>query len=106
MQLSPDELTKVKELALAGYSIPMVAEAIDWDVHDFTMLVHQSGSEAFCAYFGGTNESDQKYLKEVIDSSNIGTPQAQALRYRMLQERNLSNLKNFNAENLIIKQDR
>lgn len=85
MNLTQEQLIKIKEHARLFYSPAKIAAAMGLDVKQFKLEVKDEESDAYAAYYGGQLESEAELWISILKSAKAGSSPAQTMAVQKLQ---------------------
>lgn len=94
MNLSSEQLTKIQELAGLFFRVDEIAVSIDVDMDELEEEIANKRSAAFRAYLKGKTDTKLAIRTNVIRMARNGSPQAEDLAERYIQEHDRYDRKN------------
>ncbi len=101
MTLTEEQKELLAELVSADMPAKEVAEALGVDTPEFIRLAFTPGTEIYGLYKSAEHLSNALFLRKVSSNARIGIPQSQSLQKKIIEEKNLNNLKSWNDANII-----
>lgn len=92
MELTPEQLSEVNELAKLAFTEEQIALILDVDPNEFTLIANDKSSDLYKAFYGGLLESEVIFRRKVVNLANLGSAPAQKLLKQIMDETNLKRL--------------
>ena len=89
MNLNEEQLEKIKEYGSLFLSAREIACMLDLDIDEFIEEVSNRRTPAYLAWYKGQTESKYEIRKKVISLAKMGSPQAETLSEKYIQEQEI-----------------
>lgn len=90
MQLTEDQLSKIRELAALFFSPTDVAVVMGFDPEPFRKLVNREGQPIYMAYHSGRLQREAAIRRSILDFAEKGSTPAQTTAMILLKNLNQS----------------